>query len=302
MWAAMALTGRHTFQVPVRRPGRLAARLASPRFQREVAQRATDLIGSRPWQRWQLDLGGERLAGDSGLGGGWTTTPTKYGNLWSPPWPLPNVWVGTSIEDDDDSWRAGELRLVAAAVRFVRLDPLRGRLPSLDLTGIGWVIVGEATGRGCPPLDLGWVREIRNRCVSSNTAFFFKRAGGQTLKAGGRELDGRIWDQMPGPAGRTGRSVVSGLLTDPDAAGLHEVFAVPLGGGWAVGEWCVSPKLGDAGKWFACFWDGDRTWRAMRGTFPADAPEGTAVFPSLEAAELALRGRGYLDDAERGRA
>jgi hypothetical protein len=96
--------------------------------------------------------------------------------------------------------------------------------------------------------------------------------------------------------------MVSSLLTDPEAAGLHEVFAVPLGGGWAVGEWCVSPKLGDAGKWFACLWDGNRTWTPMRGTFPADCPEGTAVFPSLEAAELALRGHGYLEYTERGRA
>ncbi len=94
--------------------------------------------------------------------------------------------------------------------------------------------------------------------------------------------------------------MVSSLLTDPDAAGSHEVFAVPLGAGWAVGEWCVSPRLSDAGRWFACFWDGNRTWTAMRGTFPADAPEGTAVFPSLEAAELALRGRGYLEYADRG--
>ena len=195
-----------------------------------------------------------------------------------------------------------ELRLVPAAVRFVRLDPLLGPVPSLDLTGINWVIVGEATIRHSQPLDLGWVREIRDRCASSNTALFFKQAGGRTLKAGGRELDGRIWDQMPGARRNDGLIMVSSLPTDPDAAGLHEVFAVPLGGGWAVAEWGVSPKLSDAGWWFACFWDGDRTWTAMRGTFPADAPEGTAVFPSLEAAELALRGHGYLEHAERGRA
>jgi protein gp37 len=202
-WAAMALTGRHTFQVPAWRPGRLAARLADPGFVHQVAQRATDLIGSRPWQYWQLDLGGERLAGDSGLGGGWTTTPAKHGNLWSPPWPLPNVWIGTSIEDDDDSWRADELRLVPAAVRFVRLDPLLGPVPSLDLTDIDWVIVGEECGRPGRPLDLAWVRDIRDRCASSNTAFFFKRPGERILKAGGRKLDGRTWDQMPGLTGRT---------------------------------------------------------------------------------------------------
>ena len=203
MWAAMALTARHTFEVPVKRPRHLARVLANPRFRREVADGATDLLASRPWQRWQLDLAGERLAGDSGLGGGWTTTPTKHGNLWCPPWPLPNVWVGVPVDDDDDTWRADELRMVPAAVRFVRLDPLLGPVPSLDLTGIDWVIVGEATGRASQPLDLAWVRDIRDRCVSTGTAFFFRRAGGQRLRPGGRDLDGRTWDQMPELAGRT---------------------------------------------------------------------------------------------------
>lgn len=97
----MALAQRHTFQVLTKRPKRLAVMLADPGFVNEVGRHATDLIVSRAWQRWQLDLGGERLAGDSGRGDGWTTTPTRQGRLWSPPWPLPNVWVGTAIEDDD---------------------------------------------------------------------------------------------------------------------------------------------------------------------------------------------------------
>jgi protein gp37 len=203
VWAAMALTARHTFLVTAGEPGSLAAWLADPGFVRAVAEQATDLMSSRPWQRWQLDLGGERVAGDSGLGGGWTTTPTRHGNLWSPPWPLPNVWAGTWIEHDDDSGRAETLRQLPAAVRFVRLDPLRGPVPSLDLAGIDWVIVSGGRGRACPPLDLAWVRDIRDRCAASGTALFFKRPGGRILQAGSRELDGRSWDQMPGLTGRT---------------------------------------------------------------------------------------------------
>jgi protein gp37 len=197
----MALTRRHTFQVLTKRPKRLATRTTDPRFLDEVARHATDLIASRPWQYWQLDLGGQRLAGDSGLGDGWTTTPSRHGNLWTPPWPLPNVWVGTSIENDDYTWRADILRRVAASTRFLSLEPLLGPLPSLDLAGIDWVIVGGESGPAHRPLDMAWVREIRDRCTSSNVAFFFKQVGGPMPKSGGRQLDGRIWDQMPALAG-----------------------------------------------------------------------------------------------------
>ncbi len=82
------------------------------------------------------------------------------------------------------------------------------------------------------------------------------------------------------------------LLTDQDAAGLREAFAVPYAGGVAAGRWCLAPKLGYEGWWFACFWGWDRTWTAMYGEFPGDAPEGTASFPSLAAAELAASQQG----------
>ena len=87
----MALTRRHTFQVLTKRPKQLAVMLSDPGFAAEVAQHATDLIASRAWQRWQLDLGGQRLAGDSRRGNGSATTRTGPAMTWSPPWPLPNV-------------------------------------------------------------------------------------------------------------------------------------------------------------------------------------------------------------------
>jgi protein gp37 len=196
-WAVMALTQRHTFQVLTKRPKRLAEMLSAAGFASEVARHATDLLGSRAWQRWQLDLGGQRLAGDSGLGGEWTVTKTAGGNLWSPPWPLPNVWVGTSIEDDDYAWRADFLRRAPAATRFLSLEPLLGPLPSLDLTAIDWVIVGGESGPGFRPLDLGWARDLRDRCADRGIPLFFKQVGGPTSKAGGRLLDGRTWDEFP---------------------------------------------------------------------------------------------------------
>ncbi len=173
--------------------------LASPAFVTEVGQHATDLMGSRFWQRWQPGLGGQRVAGDSGRGGGGTATETDDGTLWSPPWPLPNVWVGTSIESDDYTWRADILRQVPAAIRFLSLEPLLGPLPSLDLSGIDWVIVGGESGPGFRPLNLDWARDTRDRCVALRIPLFFKQAGGATSKAGGRQLDGRTWSQYPAP-------------------------------------------------------------------------------------------------------
>lgn len=113
-------------------------------------------------------------------------------------WPLPNVWLGTSIENDRWTVRADHLRTAPAAVRFLSCEPLLGPLPSLDLTGIDWVIVGGESGPGHRPMDPDWVRDIRDRCEATGAAFFFKQWGGATPKSGGRELDGRTWDGFPG--------------------------------------------------------------------------------------------------------
>jgi protein gp37 len=199
IWAVMAVTGRHQFQVLTKRPKRLAMLLAAPEFVGAVAEQASDIIARTAPHlgRWRLDLGGQRLAGDSGLGGGWSTTTTKAGTLWSPPWPLPNVWLGTSIESDEYCRRADELRAAPAALRFLSCEPLLGPLPSLNLTGIDWVITGGESGPNFRPMDLDWAREIRDRCQTAGSAFFFKQVGGRTPKAGGRLLDGRTWDDYP---------------------------------------------------------------------------------------------------------
>ena len=114
------------------------------------------------------------------------------------PCPQPNVWLGTSIETDRYTFRADHLRNTPAAVRFLSLEPLLGPLPSLDLTGIDWVIVGGESGRGARPMDPDWVRDLRDRCVSVGVPFFFKQWGGENKKATGRVLDGRTWDEYPG--------------------------------------------------------------------------------------------------------
>lgn len=112
------------------------------------------------------------------------------------PWP-PNVWQGVSVENARYTFRIGDLQQVAAAVRFLSIEPLLAPIPSLPLDGISWVIVGGESGPKHRPLDPAWVREIRDQCVAARVPFFFKQWGGRTPKAGGRELDGMKWDQMP---------------------------------------------------------------------------------------------------------
>ena len=111
-------------------------------------------------------------------------------------WP-PNLWMGVSVEDSAALYRADDLRSVPAAIRFLSCEPLIGPLDNLSLEGIGWVIAGGESGPGHRPPDVSWVTAIRDRCVDAGVPFFFKQWGGRTPKEGGRELDGRRWDQMP---------------------------------------------------------------------------------------------------------
>jgi protein gp37 len=111
-------------------------------------------------------------------------------------WPQ-NVWMGVSIENRRFLHRADCLREVPAAVRFISAEPLLGSLSALDLSGIDWLIAGGESGNGHRPMKLEWVQELRDRCVEERVAFFFKQWGGRTAKAGGRELEGRTWSEMP---------------------------------------------------------------------------------------------------------
>jgi protein gp37 len=118
-------------------------------------------------------------------------------------WP-PNVWIGTSIENDALTVRADALRAVPASVRFLSCEPLLGPLPSLSLDGIQWLIVGGESGPDARPMREEWAVDLRDRCFAAGVPFFFKQFGGRTSKSGGRLLQGRTWDQMPGYKQATG--------------------------------------------------------------------------------------------------
>lgn len=147
-------------------------------------------------------------------------------------WPLPNVWLGVSIENRRFVHRAELLRQTPAAVRFISAEPLLGPLTypysarldeggrfrhhpaqqgpwgdgstlrALSLGGIDWLIVGGESGLGHRPIDPNWVRDLQLVAAQEGTAFFFKQWGGRRAKEGGRELDGRTWDEIPQVAER----------------------------------------------------------------------------------------------------
>ena len=163
----MAQCPRHTFQVLTKRPQRM-----------------------------------ERLLSVWHAAGVWR----RHDLMWCGPveFPLPNVWLGTSIESDRYAFRADNLRRTPAAVRFVSAEPLLGPLPSLDLASIDWLIVGGESGPRSRPMHPDWARDLRDRCAATPTAFHFKQWGEhspQQVRVGkhvaGRDLDGRTWDEFP---------------------------------------------------------------------------------------------------------
>jgi len=113
-----------------------------------------------------------------------------------------HIWFGTSVENQQVAYRVDHLRNVSCDVRFLSCEPLLGPV-DVSLAGIQWVIVGGESGRGFRPIDLDWARGLRDRCTAEGVAFFFKQVGGYTPKAGGRELDGRTWDEFPDASGMT---------------------------------------------------------------------------------------------------
>lgn len=112
------------------------------------------------------------------------------------PWPS-NVWMGVSIENRRFVYRADILRAIPASVRFISAEPLLGPLDGLNLAQIDWLIAGGESGPRHRPVRPEWLRDLRDRCQSEGVAYFFKQWGGHRPKTGGRDLDGRTWDEMP---------------------------------------------------------------------------------------------------------
>jgi protein gp37 len=117
------------------------------------------------------------------------------------------VWVGASIENARFTFRADLLREIPAAVRFISAEPILGSLfangkpnrQPLELAGIDWLIAGGESGPRCRPCDHGWIRELRDACDDTETAFFLKQLGGHPDKRGKEKalLEGKLWRELP---------------------------------------------------------------------------------------------------------
>jgi Protein of unknown function (DUF5131) len=197
--ATMAATPQHTYQVLTKQPGRLGSLLGEEDFRSEVAHHLHLLALSCAPAGRPDPVFLERAS-----------------DPWAP-WPLPNVWVGTSIELDRYAWRADLLRQAMARIRFLSLEPLLGPLRASILAGRlghrGW---GKRLGASAAGLD--WVRDLRDRCVELGIAFFFKllcprEFVGQLARPSGWEVRG--WQGSDPPSLLVG-------VGDPLAAGMGE--------------------------------------------------------------------------------
>jgi protein gp37 len=219
VWAVMAACPQHTFLVLTKRPRPMqewllaqAQPLAEPIW---LAHHKRPLADQRsPHPAYWRNLA-TAVQAHPALEGQLMMTFLRHG----PAWPVPNVWLGVTVESDTYAWRAKVLAEIPAAVRWVSAEPLLGPLPSLELCDpdcsscwhrgiaaeqqgghkrvIDWLVTGGESGHGARPMHPDWARDLRDRCQATGVAYFFKQVGGRTPKAGGRLLDGREWSEYP---------------------------------------------------------------------------------------------------------
>ena len=210
VYGVMAACPQHMFQILTKRPERMVE------FYRWVEKREADGRKLFPydtgeWRIWQMLSAATRRQG--------VNTPSHHGG----PWPLPNVWAGTSVENQR---RADErvplLVQVPAAVRFVSIEPMleaidlrktcgaaRGCVGLPDgyrwLDYLDWVICGCESGPRARPFSEDWARSLRDQCQEFGTPFFLKQKRRYCDEPGCSrselikmpELDGVVWAQSP---------------------------------------------------------------------------------------------------------
>lgn len=209
VFAVMALCQQHTFQVLTKYPERMLAwfdrlRVMAEKHRPNTVRKtfgesdALNLI----WMHWRLGRGPAFPHG---------------------PWPLPNVWLGVSCEDQKHADERVPLLLkTPAAVRFASYEPALGPInfdeyiwPSCiatreehdrdhggglwcDERSLDWIIYGSESGPAARPGNEEWARAVKNQCVEAGVPFFLKQfADAKGHKIGTPELDGQQWMQMP---------------------------------------------------------------------------------------------------------
>lgn len=184
IFAVMALSPQHTFQVLTKRSERMREYL--PVFYGMEGERAPIIDRHVAAFRYV-----ERACGRP-------ISPTGTGV------PLPNVWLGVSAERQKEAdERVPDLLATPAAVRFVSAEPLIGPIDFTNINGqvpeygtakahgtdtltphnrslrpqLDWIIVGGESGKDARPMHPDWARQIRDDCKEAGVPFFFKQWG-----------------------------------------------------------------------------------------------------------------------------
>jgi len=200
VWAVMALTPQHVFQVLTKRPERMRAYLRDDRTPYRIARRCVDRLIDRSAPAY--------ATGDTWPVVSLGDDPDWPDDITLKTWPLPNVWAGVSIEDQQTAdARITHLLATPAAVRWVSAEPLLG---VVDLTDIGtvavygnynaltgrfigygndtevsgyafrrldWVVCGGESGPNARPMHPDWARSLRDQCAAAGVPFMFKQWG-----------------------------------------------------------------------------------------------------------------------------
>lgn len=120
--------------------------------------------------------------------------------------PVPNnAWLGTTCESPEHYDRIAALTSIEMChVKFLSCEPLLGYMWDIPLENIDWVIAGGESGVRARKTPVEWFRTLRDRCIETETPFFFKQWGAygedgtkRNKKDNGSMLDGREWKQMP---------------------------------------------------------------------------------------------------------
>lgn len=173
VFAIMGLASWHTFQVLTKRAERMAEVLNSSDFQEGVWNSGTSLsdFADDAAQRFGLVNVESRRTTD------WRAQDHET-------LPFPNVWLGTSVENQAVKGRIDELRKCPAAIRFLSVEPLLEDLGTLDLTGIDWVIVGGESGPHARPCNIEGIRSIVRQCKAAGVKCFVKQLGAKPFENG----------------------------------------------------------------------------------------------------------------------
>ncbi len=193
--AVMALTPHHTYQVLTKRPQRMAALLSDPSLPELTLQDVEEIKA-----RSKAGLSAARIGTRYGISDTQARNILR-GDQWAErsDWPFVNLWAGASIENDRYAFRADHVRATPAAVRFLSVEPMLGPVPSLDLTGIDWVIIGGESGPGARPMDLDWAGDLMAAAQEAGTAVFVKQVGSVLARRLGYQ-DGKGGDLTEWPA------------------------------------------------------------------------------------------------------